>query len=180
MSHIERPSLEDIRILCYPDKRLRMKAAPLAEVDGFLGELAHRMDEIMLSHEGVGLAATQIGWPRQFIVVNPTMEPGKSMALINPVIVERDGRVSQDEGCLSVPGIRSTVSRADYVKIRARLLTGEEVEMEGEGLMARLFQHEIDHLEGRLFVDRVGAAGRVLLARRLKRLAQRQDPSDPE
>lgn len=172
MSTIERPEIATLTILHYPDKRLRVHAAGLPGVDGYIGEVAHRMGELMLAREGVGLAATQVGWPYRLIVVNPTLEPGKNTALINPKIVEREGRIEEEEGCLSVPGVRACIVRAERVKVRAMLLTGEEVEFEGEGLASRLFQHELDHLEGRLFVDRVPAGARNLVNRRLKELAR--------
>ena len=174
MAKIIRLDLDSLGVLCYPDKRLRVRAEELEEIDGYLGELAHRMAEMLHEHEGIGLAATQLGWPHRFVVINPTLEQGRDMALINPVIVERDGQQAEEEGCLSVPGIRAKVRRADYVKVRARLLNGKEVEFEGEGLRARLVQHELDHLDGRLFVDRLGPASRVIVSRQLRNLSRRQ------
>lgn len=172
MPSIERPDISALTILRYPDKRLRIRAADLPGVDGFIGEIAHRMGELMLAKEGIGLAATQVGWPYRVVVVNPTLEPGKNMALVNPILVEREGRIEEEEGCLSVPGIRASVVRAERAKVRATLLTGEQVEFEVEGLASRLIQHELDHLEGRLFVDRVPTAARNLVKRRLKDLAR--------
>ena len=174
MPSIERPDLDTLQVLVYPDKRLRQLADKLSGIDGFLDEMSERMSQLMLADQGIGLAATQVGWPVRFIVINPTLEEGKHLALVNPVIVERDGRVVEEEGCLSVPGVRAKVKRADYVRVRARTLQGDDVEIEGEGLKARLLQHEIDHLEGRLFVDNVGPAARVIVNRRLKELARRQ------
>ena len=174
MTQIQRPDLETLQILCYPDKRLRQAAEDIPEIDGFLNELAERMSALMKSHQGIGLAATQLGWPFRFVVVNPAMEDGKHQGLIDPVIIERDGRIVQEEGCLSVPGIQAKVKRADYVRVRAQTLEGEDIEFEAEGLQARLFQHEIDHLEGRLFIDCVGPASQVMLKRRLRELARQQ------
>lgn len=174
MAHIERPDPQKLEVRQYPDKILRKHAAELPVIDSYLGEIAQRMGELMLSSQGIGLAATQVGWPYRVIVINPALEEGKNAVLVNPVIVERDGRVVDEEGCLSVPEIRANVARADYVKVRARLLNGEEVEIEGEGLLARLLQHEVDHLDGRLFVDRIGAASRPIVARRLKKLAKKR------
>jgi peptide deformylase len=174
MPLIERPELETLQVLVYPDKRLRQVAGELPEIDGFLNELSDRMSGLMTHSDGIGLAATQIGWPFRFIVINPSLEEGKHQALVNPVVIERDGRIIEEEGCLSVPGVRAKVKRADYVRVRAETLDGDDVEIEGEGLMARLLQHEIDHLEGRLFVDCVGPASRVIVKRRLKELAKRQ------
>ena len=173
MGEMERPDLESLDVLCYPDERLRQVAESVEQIDSFLSEMTARMAQLMAENEGIGLAATQVGWPFRFIVVNPTLQEGKHQALINPVIVERDGRAVEEEGCLSVPGVRAKVKRADYVKVRAQTPDGEEVELEGEGLLARLLQHETDHLEGRLFVDCVGPASRIVIRRHLRELARR-------
>jgi peptide deformylase len=178
MSRIVRPDLDDLAILCYPDKRLRQRAAALEQLDAFLGEVAERMRQLMTEQGGIGLAATQVGWPFRFAVVQPPNQEGKTLALVNPTIVERDGRMTVDEGCLSVPGIRANVGRAEFVRVRALDLKGEPMEFEGEGLMAQLIQHEVDHLEGRLFVDLVGPASRVILKRQLRDLSRRQRGKD--
>ena len=177
MGKIIQPDLDTLAVLCYPDKRLRQRAEDLGEIDGFLAELAERMETLSDQHAGAGLAATQVGWPYRFVVINAKAQQGgvDYQALINPAIVERDGRMVMDEGCLSVPGIRAKVKRADYVKVRAQTLEGDDVLIEGEGFLAQLLQHEIDHLDGQLFVDMVGPASRILIKRRLKELARRDD-----
>lgn len=174
MADIKRPDLDKLRIFQYPESVLRKPAVVLPDVDSFVSEASHRMGELMVAHGGIGLAAPQVGWSCRLVVINPTMEENKGIVLVNPVIVERRGRVVEEEGCLSVPEIRAKVSRAEYVKVRARLLNGEDIEMEGEGLLARLLQHELDHLDGRLFVDRVGAVTRPIIERRLKKLGKKR------
>ena len=171
---IERPDLDTLEVRVYPDKQLRQEARPLEVIDGYLNELSARMAQLMVEHEGIGLASTQVGWPWRLVVVNPSFERGKHLTLVNPVIIEREGEMTVEEGCLSVPEIRSEVRRAAYVRVRAKLLTGEDVEIEGRNLVARLFQHELDHLDGRLFVDRVSQDDRALVERRLKELKRRQ------
>lgn len=184
---LKRPKLETLRILQYPDPRLRQEAAPIKEIDGFLKELAHRMDELMKEAGGVGLAATQVGLGIRFIIMNPSPEPDKVQTYVNPVILSKEGRVMEEEGCLSLPGVFSKVRRSERVRVRAQLPNGETVEMEADGLAARAWQHEIDHLDGGLFVDRIGPAARIILRNKLKTLeedfraaAEREKTSDSE
>lgn len=174
------PKLERLHILHYPDPHLREHAKELREVDSFLKELSERMAEMMREAKGIGLASTQVGWPFRFIVLGSLTEEGKSEGFINPVILAKDGRQVVEEGCLSVPGIWAKVRRAEKVRVRATRLTGETVEMEAEGMLARAWQHEIDHLDGSLFVDRVGPAGRIVIAGRLRELEEHFVPSDDE
>lgn len=168
----KRPKLETLRILQYPDPRLREQAAEIKEIDSFLKELAHRMDELMKEAGGVGLAATQVGLGIRFIVMNPTPEVDTVQTFINPVILTKDGRAVEEEGCLSLPGIFTKVRRAARVRVRAQMPDGETVEMDADGLAARAWQHEIDHLEGGLFVDRIGPAARIILRNKLKTLEE--------
>ena len=174
------PDLNKLRILHYPDPRLRGKAGQIKQVDSFLQEMNARMSELMEQAHGVGLAATQLGLPIRFIVINPEGEEGKPQAFINPVILERTGRVVEEEGCLSVPGIHARVRRALHVSVRAQLLTGETVEIEAEGLAARVWQHELDHLDGSLFVDRLGVTKKILIASRLHDLEKAFEDEAPK
>ena len=166
------PDLGKLQILQYPDPRLREHAAKVREMGKFLQELAARMGELMGESKGVGLAATQVGWPFKFVILNPTLEPGKVRAFINPVILARRGRILEEEGCLSVPGVFAKVRRAEKVTVRATLPDGEPVEMEAEGLIARAWQHELDHLEGGLFVDRLAPAARIVIAPQLRQMEE--------
>jgi len=167
------PDLKTLRILYYPDPRLRVEAGRVEEADRFLSEMAERMRELMVEAQGLGLAATQVGWPFRFIILNLTGEPGEAEAFVNPVIISRAGRVLEEEGCLSVPGVFAKVRRAERVRVQATRLDGERVEMEAEGLLARAWQHELDHLDGRLFVDRLGPAARIAVTPRLREMEER-------
>ena len=164
------PDLSKLHIVHYPDPVLRLHAGEIKEVNTFLQELADRMADLMGEAEGVGLAANQIGWPFRFVILNPSLEPGKVRAFVNPVITACEGMAVEDEGCLSVPGIYAKVRRAQKVRVRATLTDGERVEMEAEGLVARAWQHELDHLDGLLFVDRVRPSAKILLAGQLRYL----------
>ncbi|HUU28169.1 MAG TPA: peptide deformylase [archaeon] len=147
------------------DSILRKKARPVSELDGDLRKLAGDMIETMYFKQGVGLAAPQVGVPKQMIVYdNP--EAGYGMGpqvLINPRIVSSEGSVKDEEGCLSVPELTDIVERSERVTVTGLDLQGRELELEAEGLAARILEHEIDHLEGILFVDRVGAVKKKLL-----------------
>jgi len=164
------PDVMKLRILCYPDPRLRDHAGDLKDTGSLVKEITLRMAELMGEAGGVGLAATQVGWPYRFVVLNTTGEPGKIEAYLNPEIIAREGKVVAEEGCLSLPGLWAKVRRAERVRVRATRADGEVVEFDAEGLAARAWQHEIDHLEGGLFVDRVGAAAKILLRPRLHSL----------
>jgi len=176
------PDLGKLRILHYPDPRLRERARAVREVNRFLQEMAERMAELMLEAQGIGLAATQVGWPYRFVILKPSPESDEIQALVNPVILTRQGRVMEAEGCLSLPGVFAKVRRAERVRVRAALPDGTPVEIEAEGLAARAWQHELDHLEGTLFVDRLGPAAKIAVSgrlRELERMYRRQGlPSD--
>jgi len=154
----------------YPDPRLRERAGTLKEIDSFFEEMAARMHELMVEAEGLGLAATQVGWPFRFVLINPTNEPGRVETCINPAIISREGKQVGEEGCLSVPGVFAKVRRAEKVRVKTILLSGETVEFNAEGLAARAWQHEIDHLDGGLFVDRISPAAKIIIAGKLRDL----------
>lgn len=166
------PKLEKLHILHYPDPRLRLKAEDLAKADAFLKELSERMAELMYGERGIGLASPQVGLSMRFIVLGDPAQEGKYEAFINPVILSKEGQQVGEEGCLSVPGVWAKVKRAEKVIVRATRLNGETVEMAAEGFVARAWQHEIDHLDGGLFVDRVGPAGRIVIAGKLRDMEQ--------
>ena len=157
-------------ILVYPDERLRMKARPVEKVTDEIREIATKMIEIMHNARGVGLAATQVGVDKQIIIVNPKPEEEEDLVLLNPRIVNKDGRVIGEEGCLSVPGVRAKVRRSRHAVLEAINLDEEEVTMEGEELLAVIWQHEIDHLNGILFIDKVTPASRISVKRQLREL----------
>ena len=142
-------------ILRYPDPRLHTVAAPVTEVDDKIRKLVADMAETMYEAPGIGLAATQVDVHRRIVVIDVSEDKSGLMALINPEILERSGEQVCEEGCLSVPGIYEKVSRAERVKVRALNEKGESFEFEADGLLAVCVQHEIDHLDGKVFVDRV-------------------------
>lgn len=140
------------------DPVLRMKSDEVGEIDEEIEELVENMFETMYSANGVGLAAPQVGISKRMIVVDTGDLP---IALINPVILERSGEDTSVEGCLSVPGVQGEVTRAERVCVKGMTLDGKEYEFCAEGLLARAFQHEIDHLDGILFIDKAERTIRV-------------------
>ncbi len=173
------PMLLDV--LQFPDPRLREKASEIApeEVTEQLRELAQNMLETMYDEPGIGLAATQVGVGKRMFVMDLdwTGEDGEKNphTLLNPEIVEREGRsISETEGCLSVPDFKSDVERDDRVVMRARNLDWELVEIDATGILSYCVQHEIDHLDGILFIDRVSKLKRDLYVRRRKKQLRRE------
>jgi len=142
-----------LQILQYPDKRLHTVAKPIAKVDDEIRRLADDMAETMYAAPGIGLAATQVDRHVRLIVVDVSEQKNALLVLINPEIVERDGEVMGEEGCLSVPGIYDKVTRAEHIRVRALNQEGQPFELETGGLLAICIQHEIDHLDGKVFVE---------------------------
>ncbi len=147
------------RILTYPDPFLARKAVPVPAVDGKIRELVRDMFETMYAANGIGLAAPQVGVGKRVIVVDisPVEETAAPIALVNPEVVGKEGQTEGLEGCLSVPGVEGMVCRHESVVVRGWNENGEPVSIEAHGLLSRALQHEIDHLEGILFVDRLAA-----------------------
>lgn len=154
----------------YPHEALRAKARQIApdEIDEDLRRLAAQMVQTMYEQGGVGLAGPQVGVARRIICYDVSEERNDPHVLLNPRIVKRSGRMVEEEGCLSVPGVNGKVKRAARVAVEGLTLEGEAVRIEAEGLAARMFQHECDHLEGVLFCDRLGPAKRMIVARQLR------------
>lgn len=149
------------RIIEYPDPRLRRKAAPVGVFDANLEELVKRMLELMHAEHGVGLAAPQVGVSRRLFVYNSTGEPKDDAVLVNPELMDLTDLVEAEEGCLSVPNVRVNIRRARRCRLRGQDLSGRPVELVGEGLVARIWQHEMDHLDGKLIVDRMDGADKI-------------------
>lgn len=158
-----------LTILEFPDERLRKKAVPVATVDDSVRKLVDDMFETMYAAPGVGLAASQVNVHRRVIVIDITEEKNAPLCLINPEIETSGGSEEMDEGCLSVPGIFEKVTRHQQVKVRALDRDGASFELEADGLLAVCIQHEIDHLEGKLFVDYLSALKRQLIRKKLKK-----------
>jgi peptide deformylase len=157
-------------ILVYPDPFLARKAAPVTKIDERLRDLIRDMFDTMYESEGIGLAATQVGVDRRVIVVDvsPSDESGAPMALVNPEIVGSEGDTAVAmEGCLSVPGVRGEVARPETVVVCGLNEQGEPVTLRAGGLLGRALQHEIDHLDGILFVDHISAVKRNIILRKL-------------
>ncbi len=140
-------------ILHYPDPRLRRKALPVEKVDDTVRRLVDDMAETMYDAPGIGLAAVQVNEPRRVVVIDISESRDRLQVFINPEIVARDGVQTYEEGCLSVPGIYEEVTRAHRIRVRALDRDGKPFELEAEGMLATCIQHEIDHLEGKVFVD---------------------------
>jgi peptide deformylase len=158
-----------LRILEFPDPRLRKKAVPVAAVDDALRQLIDDMFETMYEAPGIGLAATQVDVHRRVLVADVSPEKNEPHVLINPQILEKDGTTITEEGCLSVPGYFEEVERAEHIKVRYLDRDGREQESELEGLLAVCVQHEMDHLEGRLFVDYLSEVKRQRLRKRIEK-----------
>jgi peptide deformylase len=140
-------------ILHYPDPRLRRKATPVAAVTDEIRRLIDDMAETMYAAPGVGLAAIQVNETQRIIVIDLSEARNQLQVFVNPEIIERDGEQTLEEGCLSVPGIYEPVTRAHHVRARALNRDGRPFELEASGLLATCLQHEIDHLDGKVFVD---------------------------
>jgi len=140
-------------ILRYPDERLRTVAAPVAKVDDDIRRLARDMAETMYEAPGIGLAATQVNVHRQVIVIDVSEAKDQLLVLVNPQLLRADGMQEGEEGCLSVPGVYDAVTRAERVTVQFQDLDGASVILDAEGLLAVCIQHEIDHLQGKVFVD---------------------------
>jgi peptide deformylase len=165
--------MEPLTILEFPDPRLRTKAKPVEHVDAELRALIDRMFATMYAAPGIGLAATQVDVHRRFMVIDVTEDHSQPLVFINPEISARDGKTVYQEGCLSVPGIYADVERADRITVRALDRDGNPFELEADGLLSICIQHEMDHLEGKVFVDYLSPLKREQVRKRLEK-AQRE------
>ena len=161
----------------YPAEILGSAARPIEEIDDSVRRLVEKMTDIMLENKGVGLAGPQVGESCRVVIVHPPSADGEPRGdphvLINPEVEERIGpEVSGEEGCLSIPGIYEMVKRPERVRARALDLEGNAVELDVDGMFSRILQHEIDHLDGVLFIDRIGPMRRALLKKRLRELRE--------
>ena len=159
-------------VVKYPDPVLAKPGAPVTVFDAKLKTLVDEMFESMYAAQGIGLAAPQISISQRLTVIDCSFKknPEEKIVLINPEIIDREGKQVEEEGCLSLPDIREKVQRAAWVKVKAQNVDGEWFEVEGEELLARALQHEIDHLHGILFIDHLSRLKRDLVQRRIKKL----------
>lgn len=165
-----------MKIIKYGNPILRMKAKPITEIDNELRKTIDDMIETMQEGEGIGLAAPQVALSKSFFVIDNSLieEGGVPEAIVNPEILSSDGEVVIEEGCLSIPGIREEVKRPEFIRVKYQDVQGNSHEEELDGLKARVFQHEIDHLHGIFFVDRIGAMKRKLLHKQLRQIAEEE------
>lgn len=164
-------------ILHFPDPRLRNKAKWVTQVDARVRQLIDDMFETMYQAPGIGLAAIQVNQPLRVVTIDISEEHDQPLALVNPEILERDGIEEMSEGCLSVPGIYEKVKRADHIRFRALNRNGEPFEREAQGLLAVCIQHEIDHLDGKLFVDYLSSLKRQRIRKKLEKEARQAAPT---
>ncbi|HVC47464.1 MAG TPA: peptide deformylase [Terracidiphilus sp.] len=161
-----------LTIMKYPEPVLQQPGEPVTEFDGELRKLVTDMFETMYAANGIGLAAPQVGLPKRLTVID--LSQGKNreerLVLVNPEVVFREGRQYEEEGCLSIPEIREKVVRAAKVRVRAQDEHGKWFETDGEELLSRAFQHEIDHLDGMLFIYRISGLKRDLALRKIRKL----------
>ncbi len=167
-----------LKILEFPDPRLRTQAEPVAEVDAAVRQLIDDLFETMYAAPGIGLAATQVDVHRRVLVVDVSEDRSEPLALVNPAIIARDGIEETEEGCLSVPGIFERVTRADSIRVRALDRAGETVEVDADGLLAVCIQHEMDHLDGKLFVNYLSELKRTRIRRRLEKERRERDADE--
>lgn len=173
--HFDQPPADpsQLRLRYYPDPVLRRRATDIQQIDDRVRAAAARMFELMYEHEGIGLAAPQVGWLQRMFVINLTADPEQKeseLVLINPVLSDFSGEATEEEGCLSLPEIRAKVRRPEKLVVEALNLEGTKFRVQGEDLLGRCLQHENDHLDGILFITKLSMAARIPLRKSLKEL----------
>jgi peptide deformylase len=157
-----------MKIVTYPDPILMRKAAPIEEIDNKICEIAQKMLDTMYDACGIGLAAPQIGLSKRLVVMDATGQKTGERVFINPQITEERGETIEEEGCLSFPDVMGKVKRSQYVTVTAYNLEGKKLEIKVEGLLSRVWQHEIDHINGRLFIEMMTPASRIANKQKIK------------
>jgi peptide deformylase len=160
-----------LKILHYPDPRLHIVAKPVAEITDEIRQLAADMAETMYAAPGIGLAATQVDRHIRMLVVDTSEEKNRLLTFINPRILLKEGESIREEGCLSVPGIYDKVTRAEHIRVQALNLAGTSFELDAAGLLAVCIQHEIDHLDGKVFVEYLSRLKQSRIKRKLTKQA---------
>jgi peptide deformylase len=164
--------MNKLDILTYPNKTLAQKTSPLDNIDGKVQEMIDDMATTMYAAPGVGLAAIQVGWDKSVLLydVSPREESRVLHVLVNPKIITREGEIiSEDEGCLSVPDFRADLKRSEFVTVEGHDREGRPIRLDAEGILAIVLQHEIDHLNGTLFIERISSLKRQMYKRRVKK-----------
>lgn len=160
--------MKKLQLVKYPNSILKSQASPIGEVKEDLKDLVDEMFEVMYEAEGVGLAAPQVGLSKRIVVIDPTEGRDEGLIMFDPQVIRKKGEEVAEEGCLSLPGVKADVKRAYEVEVRYKDLKGEEKILMAQGLLARIIQHEMDHLEGILFIDKLSEAKRQQIMRKLK------------
>ena len=164
--------MSKLDILTFPDKTLSRQTSPLDNIDGKVQEMIDGMSNTMYDAPGVGLAAIQVGWEKSVLIydISPREESRELNVLVNPKIVTREGQIiSENEGCLSVPDFRADVKRSEFVTVEGHDREGNPLRLDAEGLLAIVLQHEIDHLNGTLFIEHISSLKRQMYKRRIKK-----------
>jgi len=159
-------------ILTFPDKTLSRPTTPLDNIDGQAQEMIDDMADTMYEAPGIGLAAIQIGWNKSVLIydISPREESRALQVLVNPKIITQEGQIiSENEGCLSVPDFRADVKRSEYISVEGHDREGNPIRLDAEGMLAIVLQHEIDHLNGTLFIERISSLKRQMYKRRVKK-----------
>lgn len=159
-----------LKILQYPDSRLRIVAKPINIITQEIKKLAYNMLDTMYIKEGIGLAATQVNVHLQMIVISKENSKQENFILINPRIIKKQGNISIKEGCLSIPEYRAFIPRSDYIKVKAINLFGKEIEIEAHSILSVCIQHEIDHLQGKLFIDYLSLLKQERIEKKIRKI----------
>ncbi|AHG59905.1 peptide deformylase [Buchnera aphidicola] len=162
-----------LKILHYPDERLRLIAKPVHKINKQIQNIVNDMIDTMHQEEGIGLAAIQVNIPLQIIVISKIEQQKDYLILINPKIIKKEGKISIEEGCLSIPEYRAFVPRADYIKVQAINLYGQKIEIEAHSIVSICIQHEIDHLKGKLFIDYLSQFKQERIKKKLQKSVKR-------
>lgn len=171
---------DELELVIYPDPRLRKVSKPVKEFNDGLATLAKQMLEMMRANKGVGLAAPQIGKNIRLFVMNSTGQPGDDRVYVNPVLTEAEGDESGEEGCLSIPDIKAEIPRCKKLKMTAQDVTGKPIEETQSGYPARVWQHELDYLNGTLIIDRTGALAKMTHRKKLRELEEKYAAAHPK
>ena len=170
---------EELNIIHWPDPRLLKVSQPVTEFTPALREFAFRMLELMRQAKGVGLAAPQVGKNIRMFVMNPTGEPGDDRVYVNPVLSDPEADEDAEEGCLSLPNITSQINRSKAMRMQAQDLEGKSFEQTESGFVARVWQHEFDHLNGILIIDRMGVVDKLKYRKTLRELQEKYEEEHP-
>jgi peptide deformylase len=176
LTHIVEESMALLKVLVYPNQGLRVKAKPVSTLTPALKQQIEDMCETLYAEDGVGLAATQVDIHFRIMVVDVSQDRNGLQVLINPMITHKEGKVPSDEGCLSFPGIRIEIERAEKVTLEATDMEGNPIHIQAEGLLARCLQHEMDHLDGIVFTDHLSRLKRERAHKKV--LKYRNDPEE--